>query len=25
VTVTGTLMTRNGMKGIDVSSVKPAA
>jgi hypothetical protein len=25
VTVTGTLITRNGMKGIDVSSVKPAA
>lgn len=25
VTVTGSLMTRNGMKGIDVTSVKPAA
>ncbi|HET7497903.1 MAG TPA: hypothetical protein VFM00_06360 [Candidatus Eisenbacteria bacterium] len=25
VTVTGTLVTRSGMKGIDVTSVKPAA
>ena len=25
VTVTGTLITRNGMKGIDVTAVKPAA